>query len=260
MSAIAHHYHDDGMDLQVPFDAAVIMPSILRPTLGQAMRSVFTQKFAGTIQFLLGIDKAEGDRTMLAPILAERPSNCVVTVLDLGYSTAERHGGIHRDEAGGALRTILSYIANSRYLAYLDDDNWFAEDHLSSLRAAIRGVDWAWSLRWFVDWNSGEPQCVDEWESVGPGKGVFAERFGGWVDPNCLMIRKPECEPVLAAWSLPLSANADQVPADRRVFRALKERYRGAATGKATTFYRMRPGDFNHPNRLRAIRAKRNAA
>ncbi len=33
---------------------------------------------------------------------------------------------------------MLSYLANSRYVAYLDDDNWWADDHLSAMHARCR--------------------------------------------------------------------------------------------------------------------------
>ncbi|MBL29522.1 MAG: glycosyltransferase [Rhodospirillaceae bacterium] len=253
-AAVSRHYAEPGFDLQRVFDAAVVMPSLLRPTIGAALRSVYAQAFSGTIQILIGIDDPAADRTVLQPALAERPPHCVVTVVDLGYSTSERRGGVHKDYSGGALRTILSYMANSRYLAYLDDDNWWHREHLASLRAAIRGADWAWSLRWFADAETGQPLCIDEWESVGPAAGVFAKRFGGWVDPNCLMINKGACEAVLAAWSLPLTV--DQMTGDRQVFRALVNRFRPAATGRATTYYRMGFHDPNHEKRMTAIRAR----
>lgn len=255
-AAVSRHYAEPGFDLQRVFDAAVVMPSLLRPGIGAALRSVYGQAFSGTIQVLIGIDDPDADRSVLEPVLVERPPNCVVTVLDLGYCTSERRGGVHKDFAGGALRTILSYMANSRYVAYLDDDNWWHPDHLASLRAAIRGVDWAWSLRWFADVDSGEPLCIDEWESMGPDAGVFAKPFRGWVDPNCLMINKVACEPVLAGWSLPLTSDPDDMPADRRIFRALVNRYRSAGTGRATAYYRMGLHDRNYERRMAAIRRR----
>ena len=37
-------------------------------------------------------------------------------MLDLGYSTPQRSGGTYPSYYGGALETILSYAANSRYV------------------------------------------------------------------------------------------------------------------------------------------------
>ncbi|MGE5202273.1 MAG: glycosyltransferase family 2 protein, partial [Acidobacteriota bacterium] len=117
------NFHDDGFDMQRPFDAAVVIATILRPTLKDALLSVFQQNFQGRVQILVGIDKAIGDRGVLESALAHRPSHQAVTVLDPGYSTSVRHGGLHPDRWGGVLHTVMGYLANSRFLAYLADDN-----------------------------------------------------------------------------------------------------------------------------------------
>ena len=43
-------------DLQTPFDVGVVMVTVVRPTIAQAIRSVFAQRFDGRIQLLVGID------------------------------------------------------------------------------------------------------------------------------------------------------------------------------------------------------------
>ena len=59
-----------GGDLQTPFEAAVIVATILRPTLLQAVRSIFAQDLQGRVQILIGIDKVKGDRGMLDALRA----------------------------------------------------------------------------------------------------------------------------------------------------------------------------------------------
>lgn len=252
MSILAN-YHDPGMSLQEPFDVAVVMTTLLRPTLKDALLSVFRQNFPGRVQTVLGVDVAKGGRAGLDEALAHRPPNHAVTFMDLGYSTSTRHGGLHLDDCGGALRTMLSYMANSRYLAYLDDDNWMHERHLSSLRAVVGGHHWAFSLRWYVDEATRRPLCIDQWESIGPGRGVQAEPFGGWVDPNCMMIDKVLCEPVLRHWSLPLMMPTGGVPSDRSVFDQLRRRP-WICTGMATSFYTMQRTDPNYNSRMELVR------
>lgn len=250
---------DAGSDRQTPFDVAVVMPSIVKPGLRRAIESVFAQSFGGTIQMLIGIDKAAGDPAVIAATCENRPKNCVVTVFDPGYSTSDRHGGLYPSHDGGALRTILSFAANSRYIAYLDDDNWWHADHLASLLAVIDGFDWAFSLRWLMDPETFEPLCIDDWESVGPALGVYAEKFGGFVDPNCLMIDKLACGPLLHWWTTPLPNDSKRMSADRYVFNALRTSHPVAWTGRATTFYVMDPDDVVHKARLNRIRHKRKA-
>lgn len=262
MGPIAH-FHEPGAALQEHFDAAVVMTTILRPSLGAALRSVFRQTLPGRVQILIGIDYprggAAGDRRVLDAALAERPPHHTVTVLDLGYSLARRNGGLHNDPKGGALRTVLSYLANSRCVAYLDDDNWMGERHLLTLRAALSGQDWAWSLRWYAEEGTRRPIAIDRWESVGPGAGVYAGDFGGWVDPNCLMLDKIRCGDLLQHWTLPfIQPGRGPVPADRGMFDLLRRR-RWASTGEATSFYTIQESDVNHAARLELIRRAQDA-
>ena len=238
---------------QGTFEVAVIMPSILRPTLVQAVRSVFEQDIQGAGQLLIGIDKAIGDRSCLDQVLAMKPGNWAVSIFDPGYSTSVRHGGVHLARDGGSLRTLMSFAANSRYVAYLDDDNWWAKDHLSSLLSAVVAGQWAFSLRWWVDSSTSQPICVDTWESVGPDQGIFKDRFGGFVDTNTLMFDKLACDDVIRWWCIPLPGDAKGMSCDRHVFNELKNRYRGKGTGKPTAFYRMDPEDGMHPERIRII-------
>jgi len=223
-------------DLQTPFDVGVAMVTVLRPTFAQALRSVYAQKLDGRIHVLVGVDKWEGARGMLEALVAERPTNVSVTVLDLGYSTAQRNGGVYASRYGGALKTILSYAANSRYVTYLDDDNWYAPDHLATLLAAIAGKEWAFSLRHFVDDATGDVLCPDTWASLGPGRGVYAQAQGGFVDTNCFLIDKIACNDVFPEWAMPRFKGG--TGGDRQVFARLLQRPYGTNNAH-TLFYRQ---------------------
>jgi|GEM_PF-1604755 len=233
-------------------DVAVVIPTVGRSTLERAVRSVYNQAFPGTIQILLGIDVRPAADSFDA-LIADAPSNCTVTVFDPGYSTSVRHGGVHAARDGGALRTILSYAAHSRLVAYLDDDNWWAPDHLSSLTAAVAGRGWAYSLRWYVDPDSATPLCIDRWESLGPDAGCYREQYGGFVDANCLLIDKTVCEPTLRLWCHPLPGDKKGMSSDRSVLGDLRQRGPAGSTGRATVFYTLNPTDVMHPRRLKWI-------
>jgi hypothetical protein len=250
LTAYIKTYADPAASLQGTFDVCVIMPTILRPEMGQAIRSIFAQRFRGRIQILIGVDKPVGDLSLLDEICRDRPPNCVVQIIYIGYSTSARHGGLGRASDGGVLRCVLSYLANSPYLAYLDDDNWWRPDHLRLLRQRLAEADWAYSWRWFVHPLSRRPICLDRWESVGPGIGLFQEKFGGFVDPNCLMLNKFKCASVLANWNLPLSEDAFGKSADRTVFSALNHGFKGAGTNQPTSFYTLDPRDELHDTRM----------
>lgn len=224
--------------LQPPFDAAVVMTTVVRPTIAQAIRSIYAQQLDGRIQILVGIDRWEGERALLDGLVAESPSHVAVTVLDLGYSTSVRNGGLYPSGYGGALKTILSYAANSRYVAYLDDDNWYAPEHLASLRRAIDGNVWSYSLRHMVDRATGEYICPDTWEAVGPDRGVYAEAQRGFVDTNQYLIDAQACYDVFPEWAMTRFVGSGVgTGGDRQVMKRLLDRPCGT-TGAHTVYYR----------------------
>ncbi len=210
------------MDVQKQFDMAVIVPTTLRPSLSRSIQYVFSQDFRGRIQILIGIDIRCGDPALIGRLCAQCPANMNITVLDLGYSTSSLHGGVYPNKFSGALRTILSYAANSNHVAYLDDDDWWHREHLSSLMSAIGNNAWAFSLRWFADAESGMPICEDTWDSLDPGtQGINAQRWGGFVSPSNLVLRKDACHFVFPSWAL--SPFPDGTGEDRLVFDALRK-------------------------------------
>jgi Glycosyl transferase family 2 len=240
------------INLQQPFDVAVVIPTILRPHLRRALESVYSQDLQGRIQVLIGIDKALGSREMLNELISAAPPHVHVTVIDPGYSTSMRHGGVHSCFYAGAMRTVLSFLANSRYVAYLDDDDWFAPDHLSSMLTAIEGHDWAWSQRWYSHPITAQGICIDAWESMGPGQGVYAH-CGGFVAPSCLMLDKISCAMLLPLWSnspFAYGDGEDRLVLDMLIQTGLK----GAHNNKASSFYTLDPRDGNHGHRMRWMR------
>lgn len=239
--------------LQELFDAAVVIPTIGRPEVARAVRSVFDQRGVGRIQLLIGVDKPASDLWELIDLISVPPAHVVPVLFYPGYSTSVRHGGLHPARDGGVLRATLTLLANSRFVAYLDDDNWWAETHVSSLLTAIVGKHWAFALRRFVHPESARPVCVDDWESVGPGAGIFKEKFGGFVDPNCLMIDKLACWQCVQMWNIPLTGDPKAMSADRNVFACLLRHGQPGRTGEASAYYVLDPGDGLHPLRLRRM-------
>lgn len=222
--------------LQKPFDVAVITTTTLRPSLKRAIQSVFDQDYKGRIQIMLGIDKNSGDTGIIDEMKQQCPENMALTIIDLGYSTAARNGGLYSSFSGGAMRTMLSFAANSRYITYLDDDNWYAPYHLDQLLKAIQGNTWAFSLRWFVDEKTNEILCVDDFVSVGTGKGVFAKAFGGFVDTNCMILDKLRFHGILPLWCNALMENG--TAADQRVSQAIRKTgLPWGFTGRPSVYY-----------------------
>ena len=242
---MSYLFTESAFVLQDTADVAVVIPTVLRPELNRALESVYAQDFAGRIHLLVGVDDPRGKVPVLPP-----PPHIALQVFYPGYSTSARNGGLSAPGDGGALRSVLTLLANSPYVAYLDDDNWWAPEHLSNLRQAMAEsqADWAFSNRWYVHPDSERPICVDTWESVGPGAGVFKEPFNGFVDPSSLMVNKLACPLVAHCWTMPLAG--DPMSADRSVFAYLSANHKGVGTGAATSFYVLGPTDPLHRRRV----------
>ena len=235
-----------------PFDVAVVMPTLLRSSLTRALRSIFDQDIAGTVQILIGIDAREGPADIAAEY-PRLPANMAVTVVDPGYSTARNRGGLH-DALGGSLRAVLSLLAHAPHVAYLDDDCWWAPHHLSSLHSAIRTRDWAYGLRWYVAPDVPLPLGIDTFESVGPTLGTYAKNEGGFCDTNTLMIDKTRCEDAIMRWSRAQRGHPTGRGADRVVFASLLAHEKFGATGKPTSYYEISESDNMHGARLAFMR------
>jgi len=237
-------------------DCAVVITSCLRPTLTRAVRSIFRQDFAGSLHVVIGVDLAadnqavrDAARAALSQLLEECPAHCRLTVIDPGYSTARKRGGLYSNSSGGVMPTVLTLAADSRYVAYLDDDDWYGPEHITTLLDAVRGRAWGFSLSWYVNPANAEPMCIDVLESAGPGRGAYRAALGGFVRPSCLMVDQMQCAEFLHHWSL--AATNEDRGADRRIFHLLASRRPGwGESGVASVFYTLTPTDVNHAQRL----------
>jgi hypothetical protein len=227
-------YYPDATDPQIPAAVAVVMPTVLRPCIETALDSIYRQTFAGRIQLMIGVDRAAGDRRHLESVLARRPQNVSAIVLELPYSTSTRHGGLHPAEDGGSLRSILSFMANTYYVAFLDDDNAWEPEHLTGVIGAVAGKVWAYSQRMLIDERTGEELGADRWDSVGPDAGRFKDQ-GGMVDPNCLIVDRVAVARILGRWS-----EGPGVESDRSFFLAMKNAPHGRVEA-ASVRYGIRP-------------------
>ena len=234
-------------------DLAVVVVTVCRKSLLRAVNSVFQQDFSGRIQVLIGVDKDLSGKSgqWQKQLQKACPPNCSLLWFDPGYSTSRRHGGIHRCFYGGSLRTVLSFLADSPLVMYLDDDDWLAPEHCRLTVQALQGRTWAFSHCIYSDGNKIQGLCVDLLESVGPDKGVYAENFGGFVRPSGLLLDKTKVAHILYLWAD--SPNEQGDAEDRLIFEQLKPTPFGE-TGAATVFYALDPADRMHQTRLAYIR------
>lgn len=237
------NYYGDGGDPQRPAEVAVLISTLQRPCIARAVESVYAQSFKGRIQIVVGVDKREEPAADFDAIFAARPEHVSAIVLAPPYSTSVRHGGVHTALDGGAMRTLLSFLANAPHVAYLDDDNTYEPEHLEILMRAVSGQVWAHSQRMLVDDETDRDIVVDRWDSVGVGRGRFAAQ-GGFVDTNCLLVDKVAAARAFGRWS-ESGTGQPGYTADRNFFSAIKDAPH-ASVNRATVRYRVRSNNILH--------------
>lgn len=229
---------DDRPDRQQLFSAAVVVPTIVRPSLARALASIYAQDIHEPIQILIGVDRAVGDVSVIEEAARTRPRNVAIYVLALPYSTSVRNRGLHSASDGGSLRAALALAAHSRHVAFLDDDNAWTPVHLRTLKSAIGDKAYAFSRRMLVRDDDFSPIVEDRWDSLGPDRGRFAAS-GGFVDPNCLLIDKVRLAHAIGRWA-ETSDGRPGVTADRHFFAAIGREPFGES-GAASVLYATRP-------------------
>lgn len=132
------------MKLIIEKSVTVITPSIGSEKLQDALRSVQSQTY-GNITHLVVADGLEEYQDQVLDVIQKtyvsRPEKNLVLVSSPENTGANGFYG-HRIYAG------YSHLINSDYIFFLDEDNWYEEDHVSSLVEVLdRGNDFAYSLR-----------------------------------------------------------------------------------------------------------------
>ena len=234
-------------------DISVIVVTVCRESLYRAIRSIFRQDFQGSIHILIGVDveKFGNISQILEDLAPECPPRVRITCINPGYSTSTRHGGVHNCWYGGSLRTALSFLSSSELVAYLDDDDWYQPEHLRLLHAAIQGKTWAFTLSNYADPNHNKILGPDTVESLGPHKGIFKDKFGGFVRPTALLLNKIKLPHILYLWSISPTPTGDAE--DRLIFNELLKYPDYGETGVPTANCSLDPADGMHAFRLQSL-------
>lgn len=137
------------MKLIIEKSVVVVTPTIGSPKLQDAVRSVQRQTY-GNLEHLIVVDGAleYGFKTREAiEDVGDRNPGLItkhIRFIDLPYNTGKTGGDFygHRIYAG------VPHLINADYIFFLDEDNWYEEDHVASLVEVLdRGNDFAYSLR-----------------------------------------------------------------------------------------------------------------
>ena len=164
-----------------------MLVSIITPTTGnsllkQTIESIQNQDYKH-IEHLIIIDgqEREADTFNILNQIQFKKKTYVVT---WPYVTGKDRFNGHK------IYGATSYLANGDYLVFLDEDNWFDENHISSLAELVNQnkLDWAYSLRKIMD-REGNFITNDDCESLGKWPSFLNEQ-DHLVDVNCYFVKK----------------------------------------------------------------------
>jgi GT2 family glycosyltransferase len=127
------------MKLVIEKSVVVITPTIGSKKLQDAALSVQNQTYSN-LKHLIVVDGTEYFNNAVENIPFGKDSD--IQILPLPYNTGANGFYGHRIYSG------IPHLLNADYIFFLDEDNWYEPDHVSSLVEVLdRGNDFAYSLR-----------------------------------------------------------------------------------------------------------------
>lgn len=136
------------MKLIIEKPVTVITPTVGSSKLAMAIESVQRQTY-GNLEHLLVVDGAleygSGTREAVEDVDDRNPGLVTkhIRFIDLPHNTGAN--GFN----GQRIYASIPHLLNSDYVFFLDEDNWYEENHVASLVETIekKNLDWAYSLR-----------------------------------------------------------------------------------------------------------------
>ena len=125
---------------------SVVTPTTGAPVLKRAVQGVLAQEHAD-LEYYIFIDGKEREASTLALLDELGPRDPRLHTITLPHPTGIDGFNGHRIFGAAA------YLARRDFIAFLDEDNWWDTNHLSSLYQLLHahGLDWTYSMRKIVD-------------------------------------------------------------------------------------------------------------
>lgn len=212
------------------FSVTVITPTVGTRHLAQAIASVQAQTYP-LLEHMVVVDGPDFRAAVRAALPQEQRHP--VHLLELPQNTGR--GGFNGHRIYGA----APYLVSGRFVAFLDEDNWFEPQHIASLMALItaHGLDWAYALRRMVTVD-GQFIANDDCESLGKWP-TWNNPANHLVDTNCYVIRR---DIALSATPLWYRKFHNELSPDFALCRQLLREHPSCATnGLYTVNYRVGP-------------------
>lgn len=203
----------------------VVTSSIGRPELRACIESVQKQDYPLKVKHMVFVN---------GPPWHEKAKETLKDFPEVeAFYLREETGDVGIGPGCGNVFAAGPWLTNSDLIFYLNDDDFYEPDHVSSMVKIMweNNLSWAYSLRRFVD-KDGKPFCEDDFDSLGFWSCVYSDsQF--LVDNSCYAMRKDVAKRFGHCWSVPAVG-------DRAVLRALKQAgLRAGCTGMSTVNYRV---------------------
>jgi len=198
-------------------DITVITPTTSRPTVLQAIESVKNQTYNRVKHFIIFDGKDNFSETIYEKIGLKNH------VLVLPENTGANNFNGHR------IYAAVSYLVNTDYVVFLDEDNWFEPNHIETLVKTVEtnhsNDGWAWARRNIVN-EMGEFLCQDNCESLGRVENIFCSEFSKdyLIDVSCFLLNVRQAISVSPLWYRRARAK-NTIPADRSITRFMLENF-----------------------------------
>jgi hypothetical protein len=165
--------------------------------LGRCIRSVQGQSF-GQVEHLVVTDGPEHAAKVQEAVSAAGAGNKALNRMELPFATGRDRWGGHR------IYAAASFLCNTEYVCFLDEDNWLEADHVESLIAAVAAADvrWGFALRKIVD-REGKFVALDECVSLGTLHPIFQDERMHYLDSNCFLMHRGLAVHCSPKWYVP---------------------------------------------------------
>lgn len=208
-----------------PKTVTVITPTIGSTKLRDAIDSVKAQTYQH-IKHLLVIDGPEYSENVYKQLSFKELTIDIRPTIS-PYNTGG--GGFY----GHRIYAAYPHLVNSDYIFFLDEDNWYAPDHVENLVKVLEQNAFAYSLRQIYDENKNY-LCDDNCESLGKWPIYFThgneEHF--LIDTSSFAFRRDFLITASQFWHHGWGG-------DRHFFYAVKDHCKWDTSGKHTLCYRL---------------------
>ena len=206
----------------------VIIPTTASAELNQAIKSVLNQTYKDTTCYVVadGPDYVHAVKMTVKNLEFNNIDISRVKICNLPINVGSNGFYGHRVYAA------FTHLVNSKYVMYLDQDNWFDENHVETCVNTIeqQNLDWCYSLRSIYD-KDGKFLVNDNCESLGKWP-VFSGDYNH-IDTNCYCLKTNIAIKLASVWH----GGWGQ---DRAFYSVLQGSFRNYdTTGKFTVNYRV---------------------